>query len=35
VVQQFLHDGKLTVFEAIYELDWGDVVQLGKITGRD
>lgn len=35
VLQHFLHDGKLTVFEAVYELDSGRVVQLGKISGHD
>jgi carbonic anhydrase len=35
VLQHFLHDGKLTVFEAVYELDSGKVVQLGKISGHN
>jgi carbonic anhydrase len=35
VLQHFLHDGKLTVFEAVYKMDSGEVVQLGKITGHD
>ena len=35
VLQHFLHDGKLTVFEAVYELDSGKVVQLRTISGHD
>ncbi|MGA2457914.1 MAG: carbonic anhydrase [Terriglobales bacterium] len=35
VLQHFLHDGKLTVFEAVYRLDSGKVEQLGKISGHD
>jgi carbonic anhydrase len=35
VLQHFLHDGKLTVFEAVYSLESGKVVQLGKISGHD
>jgi carbonic anhydrase len=35
VLQHFLHDGKLTVFEAVYELDSGKVVQLGKTSGHN
>ncbi|HWY60106.1 MAG TPA: carbonic anhydrase [Terriglobales bacterium] len=35
VLQHFLHDGKLTVFEAVYELGSGKVVQLGKVSGHD
>ena len=35
VLQHFLHDGKLTVFEAVYSLDSGKVTQLGKISGHD
>jgi carbonic anhydrase len=35
VLQHFLHDGKLSVFEAVYKMDSGEVVQLGKITGHD
>jgi carbonic anhydrase len=34
-LQHFLHDGKLTVFEAVYELGSGKVVQLGKLSGHD
>jgi carbonic anhydrase len=33
VLQHFLHDGKLTVFEAIYELGSGKVVQLRPLSG--
>lgn len=33
VLQHFLHDGKLTVFEAVYKLDSGEVVKLGEISG--
>jgi carbonic anhydrase len=33
VLQHFLHDGKLTVFEAVYELGSGKVVQLRPISG--
>ncbi|MGB8987413.1 MAG: carbonic anhydrase [Candidatus Sulfotelmatobacter sp.] len=33
VLQHFLHDGKLTVFEAIYELGSGQVVKLRALTG--
>jgi carbonic anhydrase len=32
VLQHFLHEGKLTVFEAIYELSSGNVVQLRPIS---
>ena len=32
VLQHFLHDGKLTVYEAVYSLDSGKVKELGKIT---
>ncbi|SRR6266567_2146786 len=35
VLQHFLHDGKLTVFEAVYQLGSGKVVQLGRISGHD
>ena len=35
VLQHFLHDGKLTVFEAVYDLSSGKVVQLKTIPGRD
>jgi len=35
VLQHLLHEGKLTVFEAVYNLDSGKVVQLGKISGHD
>jgi carbonic anhydrase len=35
VLQHFLHDGKLTVFEAVYQLGSGKVVQLGKISEHD
>jgi carbonic anhydrase len=35
VLQHFLHDGKLTVYEAVYKLDSGEVVQLGKISGHE
>ncbi len=35
VLQHSLHDGKLTVFEAVYELGSGKVVQLRKISGND
>lgn len=35
VLQHFMHDGKLTVYEAVYKLDSGEVVQLGKISGHD
>jgi carbonic anhydrase len=35
VLQHFLHDGKLTVYEAVYKLDSGEVVQLGKISGHN
>jgi carbonic anhydrase len=35
VLQHFLHDGKLTVYEALYKMDSGEVVQLGKIAGHD
>lgn len=35
VLQHFLHDGKLTVFEAVYELGSGKVMQLRKISGND
>jgi carbonic anhydrase len=34
VLQHFLHDGKLTVFEAIYELGSGKVVQLQPVSGN-
>jgi len=34
VLQHFLHDGKLTVFEAIYELGSGQVVQLRTLSGN-
>ena len=32
VLQHFLHDGKLTVYEAVYSLDSGKVKELGKIS---
>lgn len=35
VLQHFLHDGKLTVFEAVYKFDSGEVVKLGKISGHN
>jgi carbonic anhydrase len=35
VLQHFLHDGKLTVFEANYELGSGKVVLLKTISGHD
>ncbi len=35
VLQHFLHDGKLTVFEAVYELGSGKVVKLRTISGHD
>jgi len=35
VLQHFLHDGKLTVFEAVYELGSGKVVHLRTISGHD
>lgn len=35
VLQHFLHDGKLTVFEAIYELGSGKVIQLRTMSGHD
>jgi carbonic anhydrase len=35
VLQHFLHDGKLTVFEAVYELSSGKVVQLQTLSGHD
>ncbi len=35
VLQHFLHDGKLTVFEAVYSLDTGKVTQLGKISSHE
>lgn len=35
VLQHFLHDGKLTVFEAVYELGSGRVVKLREISGHD
>jgi carbonic anhydrase len=35
VLRHFLHDGKLTVFEAVYSLDSGKVTELGKISGHD
>jgi carbonic anhydrase len=35
VLQHFLHDGKLTVFEAVQELDSGKVVKLRTISGHD
>jgi carbonic anhydrase len=35
VLQHFLQDGKLTVFEAIYELGSGKVVRLRTISGHD
>jgi carbonic anhydrase len=35
VLQHFLHDGKLTVFEAVYELESGKVVLLRKLPGLD
>lgn len=35
VLQHFLHDGKLTVFEAVYDLGSGKVVQLKTMPGRD
>jgi carbonic anhydrase len=31
VLQHFLHDGKLTVYEAVYELKSGKIVRLGTI----
>jgi len=35
VLQHFLHDGKLTVIEAVYNLDTGEVKKLGKIAGHE
>ena len=35
VLQHVLHDGKLTVYEAVYSLDSGKVTQLGKISGHE
>jgi carbonic anhydrase len=35
VLQHFLHEGKLTVFEAIYELGSGKVVLLRTISGHE
>lgn len=35
VLQHFMHDGKLTVYEAVYSLDSGEVKQLGKMSGHD
>jgi carbonic anhydrase len=35
VLQHFLHDGKLTVFEAVYELASGKVVLLRKISAHE
>jgi carbonic anhydrase len=35
VLRHFLNDGKLTVFEAVYELDSGKVVRLGKLSGHN
>ena len=34
VLEHFLHDGKLTVFEAVYSLDSGKVTELGTISGH-
>jgi hypothetical protein len=35
VLQHFLHDGKLTVFEAVYKLDSGEVKLLRTISEHD
>lgn len=35
VLQHFMHDGKLTVFEAVYKLDSGEVKLLRTISGYD
>jgi carbonic anhydrase len=35
VLQHFVHDGKLTVYEALYELGSGKVVQLRTISAHD
>jgi carbonic anhydrase len=35
VLQHFLHEGKLTVFEAVQELGSGKVVKLRTISGHD
>jgi carbonic anhydrase len=35
VLQHFLHDGKLIVFEAVQELESGKVVRLRTISGHD
>jgi carbonic anhydrase len=35
VLRHFLHDGKLTVFEAVYELDSGKVLLLRTISSHD
>jgi carbonic anhydrase len=35
ILQHFLHDGKLTVFEAVYELGSGKVTRLRVIAGHE
>jgi carbonic anhydrase len=35
VLRQSEHDGKLTVFEAVYDLSSGKVVQLGTMPTRN
>jgi carbonic anhydrase len=35
VLRQSEHDGKLTVFEAVYDLSSGKVVQLGTMPSRN
>jgi len=35
VLQHFVHEGKLTVFEAVYDLTSGKVVRLETTSGHN